>query len=80
LVSADSPYDRYRAGDKSALNANQRRGLALVSGERFECFHCHTGVHLTVSYRDAKTTSGNIRYPFSMVKAPTLPKTRACTT
>ena len=64
LVSADSPYDRYRAGDKAALNASQRRGLALVSGERLECFHCHTGVNLTVSYRDANTTSGTIRYPF----------------
>jgi len=64
MISGNAPYDRYVAGDKSALTDSQRRGLALFNGERFECFHCHTGVNLTVSYRDANTTPGTIRYPF----------------
>lgn len=64
LVSTDSPYDRYTAGDKSALNESQRRGLALFQGERLECFHCHSGVNLTVSYFDASTTADRARYPF----------------
>jgi cytochrome c peroxidase len=64
LVSADSPYDNYVGGDRSALNAEQRRGLALFNGERFECFHCHNGTNLTVSYRDMGSDPGNIRYPF----------------
>jgi cytochrome c peroxidase len=64
LVSADSPFDRYSAGDRSALNDAERRGLALFNGERFECFHCHSGTNLTVSYRDIRTLSGSIRYPF----------------
>jgi len=64
LVSGESPYDRYVTGDRSALSEQQRRGLALFNGERFECFHCHNGIHLSVSYRDAHTSAGTIRYPF----------------
>lgn len=64
LISGDSPYDRYLAGDESALNEQQRRGLALFEGERFECFHCHRGTHLSVSYRDARTPLGSIQYAF----------------
>lgn len=64
LISADSPYDRYVRGDKAALTQQQRRGLALFQGERLECFHCHTGTNLTVSYHDAHTTEGTIKYPF----------------
>ncbi|APR74728.1 Methylamine utilization protein mauG [Minicystis rosea] len=64
LVSADSPYDRYIGGDKSALTDQQRRGLALFNGERLECFHCHSGTNLTVSYHDIHTTPENAKYPF----------------
>lgn len=64
LVSADSPYDRYLRGDRSALTEQQRRGLALFNGEELECFHCHSGVNLTTSYRDFHTTPGTVRYPF----------------
>lgn len=64
LISTGSPYDRYVAGDKAALTESQRRGLALFQGERLECFHCHSGVNLTVSYRDESTTPDRIRYPF----------------
>jgi cytochrome c peroxidase len=64
LVSADSPYDRYQQGDRSALTEQQRRGLGLFNGERLECFHCHSGVNLTSSYRDFRTTPGTVRYPF----------------
>jgi len=64
LISGDSPYDRYLAGDTTALTAQQRNGLALFEGERFECFHCHRGTHLSVSYRDAQTPLGSLQYPF----------------
>ncbi|MBK7862693.1 MAG: di-heme enzyme [Archangiaceae bacterium] len=64
LVGADSPYDRYLAGDKSALTDSQKRGLALFNGERLECFHCHSGSNLTTSYRDARTTEDTATYPF----------------
>jgi cytochrome c peroxidase len=64
LVSGKSPYDRYVEGDKTALTDSQRRGLGLIGGERMECFHCHSGTNLTVSYHDAKTTEDTARYPF----------------
>ena len=64
LISGDSAYDRYLAGDETALSAQQRRGLALFEGERFECFHCHRGTNLSVSYRDARTLIGSLQYPF----------------
>ena len=64
LISGNSPYDRYSQGDKSALSEAQRRGLALFNGEAFECFHCHSGVNLTVSYRDYDSTLGDLKYPF----------------
>lgn len=64
LISGNSPYDRYVAGDKGALTDSQRRGIGLIAGERMECFHCHSGTNLTVSYHDARTTEGTARYPF----------------
>jgi cytochrome c peroxidase len=42
LVSARSPYDRWAAGDSTALDAPARRGAAIFLGERGGCFRCHT--------------------------------------
>jgi len=64
MVSGDSPYDRYYEGDATALTERQINGLRLFNSERFECFHCHSGVNLTISYRDARTTPGTVIYPF----------------
>lgn len=47
LVSSDSPYDAYLAGDTSALSEAAVRGEALFNGERGECFHCHVGFDLS---------------------------------
>jgi cytochrome c peroxidase len=48
LISADSPYDRYRyGGEPDAISPAAKRGEALFFSERLECFHCHGGVHLT---------------------------------
>jgi cytochrome c peroxidase len=64
LVSGNSPLDRYLAGDKGALSDSQRRGYGLFSGEKMECFHCHSGTNLTVAYKNASTTSNTARHPF----------------
>lgn len=53
LISGSSPYDRYVRGDRDALTQQQKEGLALFEGERFECFHCHGGVLQTAAYHDA---------------------------
>jgi cytochrome c peroxidase len=42
IVSGDSPYDRYLAGDKSALTKQQKDGLAFFS-KKGECAECHRG-------------------------------------
>lgn len=47
LISADSPYDRFRRGDSTALSPSARRGEALFFSEQLECFHCHGGFNLT---------------------------------
>ncbi len=49
LVSGDSAYDRYAAGDTSALTEAQVRGMGLFFSERLECFHCHAGFNFSDS-------------------------------
>jgi cytochrome c peroxidase len=46
ILSGNSPYDRFRAGDKSALSAAAQRGLALHEGKA-RCARCHTGFNFT---------------------------------
>ena len=41
LVSGDSRYDRYIAGDRSAMSEAEVRGMSVFNSERGECFHCH---------------------------------------
>jgi cytochrome c peroxidase len=56
IVSFDSPYDRYMAGDDSALNGAETRGMELFFSEKLECFHCHGGFNFSDS-----TTHANAR-------------------
>ncbi|WP_338863077.1 cytochrome c peroxidase [Myxococcus stipitatus] len=51
LMSGASPYDRYLQGETSALSVSARRGMELFFGERAECYHCHSGRHLSNSFR-----------------------------
>ena len=46
VVSGDSPYDRYQAGDKTALGEEAVRGLALFTGKAL-CSQCHVGFNLS---------------------------------
>jgi cytochrome c peroxidase len=63
MNGADSAFDRYRAGDRAAMTAQQREGFGLFQSEELECFHCHTGVNNTVSYADARTTPDTASFP-----------------
>jgi cytochrome c peroxidase len=50
LVSDDSPYDRFAAGDLNALTPLQQRGLAIfvdTSSTGGRCVNCHTGAEFT---------------------------------
>jgi cytochrome c peroxidase len=42
IVTADSPWDRYQAGDRNALTREQRRGEELFMSSRTSCSTCHT--------------------------------------
>lgn len=64
MISGGSPYDRFIAGDRDALDEQQRQGMALFNGERFECFHCHSGILLTNAYRDANVDDADVRLVF----------------
>lgn len=64
MISASSPYDQYLAGDKTALTAQQIQGFQLFNGEKFECFHCHSGINFSSSYKDANTANDAIEFPF----------------
>ncbi|MEO9874589.1 MAG: cytochrome c peroxidase [Anderseniella sp.] len=46
LVSNDSAYDKYMAGDKQALSIEARRGLVIYEGKG-NCTACHSGPNLT---------------------------------
>ena len=47
IVSADSRYDRYVLGDRSALSEQERRGMNLFFSSRSMCGSCHGGQDLT---------------------------------
>lgn len=42
-----TPYQRYLAGDKDALTAQQQQGLAIFASPRGRCVACHNGPTLT---------------------------------
>jgi cytochrome c peroxidase len=45
ILSGNSPYDRYLAGDREALTEQQRLGLQLFRGKG-GCTSCHLGPNL----------------------------------
>lgn len=51
FVSGDSPYDRYRRGNTSAISDAAKRGEALFMGDRLKCSQCHSGVMFTNAAR-----------------------------
>jgi len=46
LLAGNAPYDRYRAGDKGAMSAQQVRGLELFEGKA-NCATCHVSFNFT---------------------------------
>lgn len=60
LLAADSPFDRYLyGGDKQALSASARRGLALFRGVA-QCASCHTITESDALLTDNRFHSLNI--------------------
>lgn len=46
ILAGDSPWDRYEAGDKSALSESAKRGMDLFFGKAV-CSSCHSGHNFT---------------------------------
>ena len=46
ILSGNSAYDRYVAGDKSALSKEQKAGMDFFNGKG-ECAECHSGPNFT---------------------------------
>lgn len=63
LISANSPYDRYRYGnDKNAISAAAKRGETLFNSERLECFHCHGGLNFSDSIKHKRLAFEEIAF------------------
>jgi len=46
ILSGNSPFDRFEAGDQTAFSEAAKRGLALFRGKA-NCFRCHAGFNFT---------------------------------
>jgi cytochrome c peroxidase len=58
LISASSAFDRYVfAGDHSALDAAQKRGMELFFSARTGCSVCHAGINFANAWVDSEHTS-----------------------
>ena len=55
LISKNSPYDSYMAGNKNALNSTQKKGLHLFFSKRLGCSQCHSGINFTAAHTDKDT-------------------------
>ena len=63
ILSAASPYDRYRyGGDDTAIKAAAKRGEALFFSERLECHHCHNGLNFQDNVRHARKRLGETAF------------------
>lgn len=47
LISNNSPFDRFAAGDFNALTPAQRRGFNVFRSAQTRCFECHTWPNFT---------------------------------
>jgi len=47
LISNDSRFDRYAAGDPTQLTAQEQLGLSIFTSDRGKCVNCHKGAEFT---------------------------------
>ncbi|MEP7237310.1 MAG: MbnH family di-heme enzyme [Ferruginibacter sp.] len=47
LQSGNSPYDKFKKGDSSALTASQKRGMQLFFSAELKCTSCHGGFNFS---------------------------------
>ena len=49
VLSGNSPYDRFKAGDKTALTPSQQRGMDVFFSNNARCDACHDGSPFTTN-------------------------------
>jgi cytochrome c peroxidase len=49
VLSGNSAFDRFKAGDKSALNEGQQRGMKVFFSNNARCDSCHDGAAFTTN-------------------------------
>jgi cytochrome c peroxidase len=49
LISDDTRFDRFAAGDRSALTAQEQLGLSIFASDRGKCVNCHKGAEFTAA-------------------------------
>jgi len=47
VLSGNSAYDRFKAGDQKAISESAQRGLVLFESKRVNCIACHGGHNFT---------------------------------
>jgi cytochrome c peroxidase len=62
IVSFDSAYDAFLAGETTAIGPAAKRGMELFFSERLECFHCHGGFNFTDSSTHADASVASVGY------------------
>ena len=73
LLSQNSPFDRYAAGDTEALTPSQRRGLTLFRSAATRCFECHSSpTFSTETFRNIGVPSDDVGAGDGAFKVPTL--------
>lgn len=55
LVSSESPFDSFLAGNSSAISREAERGSELFYSDRLGCSHCHSGFALTTAVHSSET-------------------------
>lgn len=60
LIADQTPFDRFLAGDKAALTAQQQQGWQIFQTKGF-CIGCHSGSELTAASTSSVTSQGRIR-------------------
>lgn len=60
ITALNAPYDKFIAGNKTALTAQQQQGMALFFSDSLQCGSCHGGKNFSEPV--VKETNGRIAY------------------
>jgi cytochrome c peroxidase len=70
LFCGDTKFDKFKAGDQSALTEQQKKGWELFSGPKANCHSCHTPPFFSDAYTAAEGAYHNTGRGFDEGKKP----------